>query len=255
VHAELARGIAAARGASWWYVITGLNATPLSIGRIRSRPTADVASQRGYAGAEIWLQVDAATLKALVEQTHPPAWERVLTEIAGKAGLDDGPPNRDAKRRLPGTALRRWVAARDRTCAFPGCGVPAHRSDADHSVEPAQGGETIDTNIGPNCRHDHRLRHEGGWTITQTEPGHFTWTSRLGRTYHRRLPPSLDDLPDPMPTAETDEDSPAEDGDPSTEDWQNSTCMVPDPPRPPEPQQPPPLAPPPAEHDEDPPPF
>jgi hypothetical protein len=130
----------------------------------------------------------------------------------------------------------------------PGCRVPAHRADADHSVEHAAGGETVDTNIGPSCRHDHRLRHEGGWTITHTQPGHFTWTSRLGHTYHRQPPPDLADLPDPMPTPiggdrNDDDDTFA---DPSTEDWQNSTCMQlerprrPAPPPPPEPPPPPP---------------
>jgi hypothetical protein len=115
--------------------------------------------------------------------------------------------------------------------------VPAHRADADHSIEHTNGGPTIDTNLGPGCRHDHRLRHHGGWTLTHTTPGHFTWTSRLGHTYHRQPPPDLDDLPAPMPTPinADNEDDANDSAYLSTQDWRDSHCMQPEPPRPPAP--------------------
>ena len=210
-HAELARAMAAAPGTCWWYVLTGDDGAPLAIGPVRSRPHGPTPGGRSYRGLQVWLQVNRATLDALARQEHPPGWDRVIAEITAKADTNTGPPNGDPTARLPGTALRRWISIRDRTCAFPGCRVPAHRSDADHSIEHAQGGETTDTNLGPSCRHDHRMRHEGGWTLKQTSPGQFTWTSRLGHTYQRTPPPDLDDLPQPMPTAETgvDDDEPA----------------------------------------------
>ncbi len=191
VHAELARTIATAPGASWWYVLTGPDGAPLAIGQVRARPEGAGSPGRGYSGVQVWLQANQSTLDALAHQSHPPGWDRVIAEITAKAETNTGPPNGDPAARLPGAALRRWITVRDRTCSFPGCRVPAHRADADHSVEHAAGGETVDTNLGPSCRHDHRLRHEGGWTITQTQPGNFTWTSRLGHTYHRQPPPDF----------------------------------------------------------------
>jgi hypothetical protein len=249
VHAGLARNIAAAPGASWWYVLTGPGGTPLSIGQIRSRPAGPDRPSRGYPGLQVWLQVTPATLAALGRQSHPPGWDRIIAEITGKAETCTGPPNGDPRSRLPGAALRRWIQVRDRTCSFPGCRVPAHRTDADHSVEHARGGQTIDANLGAACRHDHRLRHEGGWTLTHTEPGQFAWTSRLGHTYHRQPPPDLDDLPEPMPSSGNEDDADEHPG-PSTEDWRNSTCMEPE-----RPQRPPPPPPPPVLPDDDPPPF
>ncbi len=249
MHAELARTIASTPGASWWYVLNDPGGAPLAVGQIRARPHGSAAGGRRYPGLQVWLQVNQNTLDTLARQTHPPGWDRVIAEITAKAETTTGPPNGDPTARLPGAALRRWIAIRDRTCVHPGCRVPAHRADADHSVEHAAGGETTDTNIGAACRHHHRLRHEGGWTITHTTPGQFTWTSSLGHTYHRQPPPDLDDLPEPMPTAQGDEDD-DEDSIPSTEDWQNSTCMQPEPPRPAEPPQPPTVSP-----DDDPPPF
>jgi hypothetical protein len=29
----------------------------------------------------------------------------------------------------------------------------------------------------------HKLKQHPGWTLTQTEPGTFTWTTPAGRTY------------------------------------------------------------------------
>src|SRR5258705_103953 len=195
-------------------------------GRVTPTGTAGATPRgRGYGGPEVWLQVNRATLHALAEQTHPPGWDEVLAEITVKAETCPGPPNGDPRSRLPGAALRRWIAVRDRSCSFPGCRVPAHRADADHSIEYAHGGGTTAIKIGPACRPDPRLRHEGGWTLTHTQPGHFTWTSRLGKTYHRLPPPDLDDLPDPMPPPTSAEDTHIDDEYtyPSTQDWRNDS--------------------------------
>ena len=243
VHAELARAIANTPGASWWYVVKNPDGSPLAIGQVRSRPDGPAPGGRGYPGLQVWIQVNQTTLDTLARQTHPPGWGRVIAEIIAKAGINTGPPNGDPTARLPGAALRRWITIRDRTCQFPGCRVPAHRSDADHSVEHSEGGPTIDTNLVPACRHDHRLRHDGGWSVSHTTPGHVTWTSRLGHTYDRQPPPDLDDLPEPMPGSATgDDDEPDDESDrPSTEDWRNSTCMEPERlPRPAPPPTPPP---------------
>jgi Domain of unknown function (DUF222)/HNH endonuclease len=258
VHAELARAIAGAPGASWWYVVTGTDGLPLAIGQVRRRPEPTGELAHGCPGAQVWLQVSQATLTALEAQHLPHGWDRVIAEITTKAQADAGPPNTDPAARLPGAALRRWINIRDRTCVFPGCRVPAHRADADHTTEHARGGPTTDDNLGPACRHDHRLRHAGGWRVTQTRLGHFTWTSRLGHTYHRRPPPGLDELPEPTPRP-TSGDPDHDDGYLaylSTLDWRNDRCMQPEPsPPPPQPPPPPPPPPPPASPEDDIPPF
>ncbi len=251
VHAELARVMAAAAGASWWYVLTSADGGPVAIGQIRSRPDGPVRGGRGYSGLQLWLQVNPESLDILARTPHPAGWDRVIAEITAKTESSTGPPNGDPTARLPGAALRRWTQVRDRTCVFPGCRMPAHRSDADHSVEHANGGPTTDTNIANACRHDHRLRHEGRWSVSHTTPGRVTWTSRLGHTYHRQPPPDLNDLPEPMPRGEDEDDSDADEiTRPSTEDWRTSTCMQPERPQPPAPAPPPP--PPPADDDQPP---
>src|SRR4030095_6677538 len=98
----------------------------------------------------------------------PPGWDRVIAEITTRTQADAGAPNADPAARLPGAALRRWVHLPDRTCVFPGCRVPAHRADADHTTEHARGGPTTDDNLGSACRHDPPLRHNGHWRGLQT---------------------------------------------------------------------------------------
>ena len=86
-------------------------------------------------------------------------------------------------RRRPTVTQRRYLEARNRTCVFPGCRMPAMDSDIDHTKDFAKGGRTDPSNLGPLCRHHHRLKHEGEWKLEQPEPGVFRWTSRLGHVY------------------------------------------------------------------------
>jgi hypothetical protein len=58
-----------------------------------------------------------------------------------------------------------------------GCRAPAHNTDTDHTHDHAHGEATADHNLGTPCRHDHRLKHEGGWQLHQPEPGLFRWPS------------------------------------------------------------------------------
>ena len=127
--------------------------------------------------------------------------EQQAAEQHGDAARWAGEPGR----RLPGAALRRQVQIRDRHCRFPTCRSPAHGTDTDHSVDHARGGATAEANLGEFCRHDHRLKHQGRWRLTQPEPGHFIWTSRLGRIYPVRPPPIIEPLPDPVPRNESEQ--------------------------------------------------
>jgi len=88
----------------------------------------------------------------------------------------------------PSAALADLIRGRDNTCRFPGCRQPAHRCDIDHTV-PYPTGPTSPANLATLCRHHHRLKHTGGWTVHQHRDGHLTWTSPTGRTY-TTIPPA-----------------------------------------------------------------
>jgi hypothetical protein len=250
VHAELAREIAMRLG-SWWCVLTGDDGLPQAVVSIRRRPP-DAKDEPRYPG-EVWLHVDQGALRLLTAGLgqYPPQWRAMLAEIAAKLDTaTTGPPNGDRSARLPGADLRRWVHIRDGRCTFPGCRAPAHRTDTDHTVEHAKGGPTVDSGLAAACRHDHRLRHEGGWQVAQDQPGQITWTSRLGRTYQRHRPPGLLDLPNPRPDAidERDPEPPPEDPLPW---WDPDSCLEPEP----QPPPPPILTAPPGTEDDEIPPF
>ena len=83
------------------------------------------------------------------------------------------------------------------TATTVGCRAPARSADKNHTRDHAKGGPTIGPNLGDACRHGHRLKHEGDWTLHQSQPGVFRWTRRLGRIYHTRPQPITTDLPDP----------------------------------------------------------
>ncbi|GMR02758.1 MAG: HNH endonuclease signature motif containing protein [Acidimicrobiia bacterium] len=86
-------------------------------------------------------------------------------------------------RRRPTAGLRRRVEARDRTCVFPGCRMPAIDSDLDHRKSVAEGGPTTERNLGPLCRRDHCIKHSAGWTYKRLRNGRHRWTTKLGHTY------------------------------------------------------------------------
>jgi len=105
---------------------------------------------------------------------------------AARDQLLTGPPiEADPTRRRPSPALARWIIARDRTCRAPGCNAPARVCDIDHTIDHASGGLTSHDNLGLLCRHHHRLKHEGGWTLTQPKPGTFEWRAPDGRIYRK----------------------------------------------------------------------
>ena len=253
VHAELACDLARSLP-SWWCVLTGQGGAPLAVVPIRRRPpptttpttttpptTAPTGTPaRARRVGECWLGVDADMLTFLNTMDRigmfDPGWSRMLAAItASLAAATTGPPNGDPTARLPGAALRRWIHIRDRRCSFPGCRAPAHRADADHTIEHARGGATVDAGLGPACRPDHMLRHEGGWTVTQPEPGRIVWTSPLGLRYERVPQLQLHDLPEPRPGAvrenTLDLDDPELYGDPAPSPWWDPpSCLEQDPP-------------------------
>lgn len=98
------------------------------------------------------------------------------------------------ERYRPSEEMRRRLRARDRRCRFPGCRVPVHRCDLDHTVDAAGGGPTSTDNLGHLCRKHHTLKHHSDWSVEQDIDGVFRWTSPTGRT-HLDVPPGKHGAP------------------------------------------------------------
>lgn len=105
-------------------------------------------------------------------------WRVTLTDPDTGAVLWNG-----TTRRRPTGAQRRRVEAENPTCVFPGCRVPAMRSDIDHTRARCDGGSTRIRNLAPLCRHHHRLKHTYGWEVTHRGDGTYQWKTPHGRTY------------------------------------------------------------------------
>ena len=203
LHADLARGLTATMTrAQWRYAITDPDGQLLCCGITRTRPLGTPACA-GTSGGSLELQVPTTTLRDLpTDQARLAGWAPVVADLARQLDHHATRPDpyvADADRRVPGVALRRWVETRDQFCTFVGCRAPARAADKDHTRDHAHGGLTTGANLGPACRHDHRLKHEGGWRLDQLQPGVFRWTSRLGHHYERRPPLIIEPLPDPIP--------------------------------------------------------
>lgn len=87
-----------------------------------------------------------------------------------------------------------FVRTRDRTCRFPGCTRPARYADIDHR-DPWPHGRTSPENLHALCRHHHRAKQSGLFTVCTEPDGTTVWTTRSGRQY-RRPPPTLCADPD-----------------------------------------------------------
>ncbi|MGQ0779331.1 MAG: DUF222 domain-containing protein [Pseudonocardiales bacterium] len=134
-------------------------------------------------------------------------WRRILTDPASGRPVDYG-----TTRYRPPAHLAGLVITRDQTCQFPGCRVPAHLCDLDHSIphNPDKGtGPTSEINIGPKCRRHHQVKQTPGWLVTQHPDGCTTWTTPSGHVYHSQPPPLTD--PEPLtihPAPDPDEPPP-----------------------------------------------
>ncbi|MGH3547216.1 MAG: DUF222 domain-containing protein [Pseudonocardiaceae bacterium] len=226
VTAEVARTLTTAQRASEWrFALTDETGQLLLAGITRRRPntTTPAGDLPPCRGGIVELHLPAALLTELT--THPDTcgqWTDVVTDLTAQFSnyLRDGRnelTGQDRSARFAGALLRRHVEIRDRSCVYPGCRATAHSADLDHTIDHTCGGPTTDTNSGPLCRHDHRLKHLGRWRLHQSKPGNFTWTSPLGRTYHTAPPPIINDMteplprpddPDPWPCARSHDDGP-----------------------------------------------
>ena len=97
-----------------------------------------------------------------------PTWRRLLTDPTSNQLLDYG-----TRTYKPPATLAGYVRARDPHCIFPGCSRSSDACDLDHRIPYPQGPTNAD-NLAPLCRHHHRLKHDGGWTLLK-HGTHYTW--------------------------------------------------------------------------------
>ncbi|MEJ2863453.1 HNH endonuclease signature motif containing protein [Actinomycetospora flava] len=141
--------------------------------------------------------ITAEAARALAAEADA-TWRRVLTDPLSGAVVDVG-----HRRYRPPAAMADHVRHRDLHCTFPGCRVPAQACDLDHLVpfRPGDpGGRTAADNLGPECRHHHRIKHLPGWTVARGPGGSVVWTTPSGRRYRTIRPVLLPATPDTVPT-------------------------------------------------------
>lgn len=110
-----------------------------------------------------------------VPATAPPPADRVDEPPA--AGGEHLPDSAGAYR--PPRWMRRLTKLRARRCEFPGCTSASLRCDLDHDVAWPDG-PTCPCNLGPLCRHHHRVK-QSGWTKQRLDDGSVRWTSPAGQ--------------------------------------------------------------------------
>jgi hypothetical protein len=92
------------------------------------------------------------------------------------------------KQRIVPDRLRLALHVRDRFCRFPGCPVPAQRTEAHHLEHWAFGGPTNLDNLLLLCGFHHRRHHDGAYRIRKSAHG-FSFESDDG---HVIQPPPRD---------------------------------------------------------------
>jgi hypothetical protein len=133
--------------------------------------------------------VPAATIRALAQQPGT-LFHRLLTDDSGNllAVTELG--------RFPSRKLGLAVRFRDGVCIGPTCHTPATRSDLDHII-PVPGGPTSATNLGSECRTEHRAKTHAGHHVTRMDQNTTEWTTPTGHTYlNRNQPLPVDTWPD-----------------------------------------------------------
>ncbi|QHC58431.1 hypothetical protein GSU72_07640 [Rathayibacter sp. VKM Ac-2760] len=94
--------------------------------------------------------------------------------------------------------MRLHLQLRDQICRSAGCTRSAARSEADHTIEWRNGGETSLENLLILCTSHHHLRHGDRWTYgKEDEDGTIVWTTPTGRRVSNRPPPLPGRPPDP----------------------------------------------------------
>ncbi|SKC80939.1 protein of unknown function [Krasilnikoviella flava] len=157
--------------------------------------------------------IPASMARALASDPDA-VWQRLFTDP--ESGVLTDVSSRTYR---PGEALRAAVVARDVTCTFPGCRVPAASCDLDH-VEPfdptRDAPQTHGANLHALCRTHHRAKTVGGWAVARDpSTGGTTWTAPTAHRFARdpvpqdpRVTSARRDGPAPGPGRRQDGDGP-----------------------------------------------
>ncbi|MEO5535111.1 MAG: DUF222 domain-containing protein [Pseudolysinimonas sp.] len=126
--------------------------------------------------------IDADTARRLA--AHAPSFHRILTHPVSGTVMDV-----DRTTYRPPADLKRWLALRDGTCRFPGCGRSAKHCDLDHTLAWSDGGTTSARNLAHLSRRHHTLKHRSRWSVEHSTDGTITWTSPTGHISTADPPP------------------------------------------------------------------
>ncbi|UGS25162.1 HNH endonuclease [Microbacterium resistens] len=121
---------------------------------------------------------DPALVRTLAADAE--RWDRLFLDPTGMLTRTDS--------YTPTERMRRHLRARDQHCRFPGCRMPARRTQTDHTHDHARGGPTDITNLACLCAGHHALKHphhddRWRWSATQSPDGTLIWTDPTGRTH------------------------------------------------------------------------
>ena len=180
-----------------------------SLAPLTAWPAPEFTSPTPRPRAEVTLVIDLPTLLALRDGSAELVGAGAIPAGVVRELLDDAVMRRviadpttgellDYGRRTYAVPqrLRDFIAARDRTCRFPGCGTSATRCEIDHAIPWSRGGETNRGNLGALCVRHHQLKTHGGWRIVDSDPhGGCTWISPQGRRYEHVSSPIIDSNP------------------------------------------------------------
>ncbi|GAB2747055.1 HNH endonuclease signature motif containing protein [Sinomonas soli] len=108
--------------------------------------------------------IDPETTRRLAAQAS--TWTRLLV-----SARDGSPLSIGRIRYAPTAAMRRFLTVRDATCRFPGCDKPSAATEADHTVEWHECGQTDVRNLALLCPEHHRLKSLGLWTVRHLGAG------------------------------------------------------------------------------------
>jgi len=126
----------------------------------------------------------ADVARRVVDNADDAQWRVTIVDpVTGR------PTHAGTTTRRPTAAQRRRVNIRDATCIFPGCRMPAIRSDIDHTIAVKDGGKTTDSNLAPLCEYHHSIRHRHKWTYQRNSRGDYIWTTKLGQIIATARPP------------------------------------------------------------------
>lgn len=126
--------------------------------------------------------IDVETARALCATA--PSFTRLLTDPIRNTVVAMDPQQYRSNR-----ALKRWLAHRDVTCTFPGCGRRAATCDLDHVTAWAAGGKTTAGNLAHLCRKHHTMKHNTRWRVEKPPGERSVWTSPTGFVRSTDPPP------------------------------------------------------------------